>query len=209
MRSWKTFNLFVGVVIQRKELKYKNMNYKQLLLSALVGAVSALLVFLVAGLFSSAGVGAIGIGPNHYQKENFLQGFSGGRTGQFDVSNAGAVITSSTLTVQGASDFRDEISLDASVCASAEWNPGAVVSSTVATTSLAMPSGYSAGDALFWGLSTSTAGVADAAGLSLDVTPTNVASGTEVLATLSALNGNVASRDIATATLSVCYADVP
>ena len=186
------------------------MSIKHLALVASVSAGVALLVFFLAGLVgSSAGLGAIGIGPNHFQKENFLQGFSGGRTGQFDVSNAGAVITSSTLTVQGVSDFRDEISLDASVCASAEWNPGAVVSSTVATTSLAMPSGYSAGDALFWGLSTSTAGVADAAGLSLDVTPTNVASGTEVLATLSALNGNVASRDIATATLSVCYADVP
>ena len=78
------------------------MNYKQLFLSALVGAVSALLVFFIAGLFGSASLGAIGPGPTHFQKENFIQGLSVGRTGQFEVQNDGVVSSSAAFRTNGA-----------------------------------------------------------------------------------------------------------
>ena len=128
-------------------------------------------------------------------------------------ANAGPNVTvpmtfHDTVDLRGRTTLTGEVVFGANNCASASWNPGAVVSSTVATTSLALDSTYSVDDLLFATIGTSTAGVADAAGMILDVTPTKVASGTEVLAVLSALNGNVVSINLTTTTLRVCYVDV-
>ena len=123
------------------------------------------------------------------------------------INTSGAFI--GTVSSTAVQRFSGEISLGAN-CSSATWNPGAVVSSTVATTSISMPSGYEVGDVLWAGLSTSTCAASDAACLILNITPPRVVSGTVVLAQLSSPgSGNVASIDIATSTLSVCYADVP
>ena len=106
--------------------------------------------------------------------------------------------------------FYEEISLtsgDNNNCTSLSWNPGAVVSSTIATTSVTMPRGYEVGDVLVWGFTTSTSGVNDLAGAVLYVTPTRVASGTEVVASLFASTQQAASLNVGTSTLKVCYFD--
>ena len=121
----------------------------------------------------------------------------------------GASTLTGAATLSGTVTLGDEVSFDASSCASVSWNPGAVVSSTVATTSLAMPSGYNAGDILSWGFGTSTCSANNASCLNWSVGPTNVASGTEIEVQLSAAGEQSASINPATATLSVCYFDVP
>lgn len=66
--------------------------------------VLAVLVLGVVGLYfkSSDNLGAAGIGQNHYQAENFLQGLYGGTRGQFVVSNVGALTSSGAMTLSGA-----------------------------------------------------------------------------------------------------------
>ena len=89
------------------------MNTKQLLLVAGVSAFVALLVFFLAGLVGgSASLGAIGPGPTHFQKENFIQGYSGGRTGQLDVDNAGVLSTTAAFTASSTARFNGEVSFN-------------------------------------------------------------------------------------------------
>lgn len=67
-------------------------------------AVLGVLVLAVVGLYfrDSNNLGAAGIGPNHYQAENFLQGLYGGTGGQFVVSNVGALTSSGANALSGA-----------------------------------------------------------------------------------------------------------
>src|SRR3990167_10333100 len=62
-------------------------------------------------------------------------------------ANAGPDVTipmtfHDTVNLRGRTTLTGELLFGANNCASATWNPGAVVSSTVATTSLEMDSGY-------------------------------------------------------------------
>jgi len=112
------------------------MSYKQILSLVLVGAVAFAVGFSLAfRLVGDSSRGAIGPGPTHYQKENFIQGFSGGRTGQLDVSNTGvlqlasALNASGTVIVQGAITLRSSLTADGtSVTSSFSHNFGGTTS---------------------------------------------------------------------------------
>lgn len=177
---------------------------KNLLLSALVAA-------LVAGGFLLFGGGdLLGSGNiTFFQTPSFLQGIRVGTARQFTLANDGVLTTSGAANFDGAADFDGAVDISGEVtlgkCSTKSWNPGAVVSSTVATTSLAMPTGYEAGDPLFFALATSTMGANDTAGLILRVGPPVAASGTEVIAQLSASGEQMVSKNAATSTLTVCY----
>ena len=119
------------------------------------------------------------------------------------VNFAADVQVDSTITLGGG-----EVSLDSPICTSVTWNPGAVVSSTVATTSLTLDTTYSVGDILSWGLGTSTCAASNQGCLILTVGPGSSTS-TAVAQLSSPGSGNIVSIDVATATLSVCYLDVP
>lgn len=65
------------------------MNYNKIIIGILV-----VLTVLFGYLYFNAqsNLGRAGIGPNHYQVDNFLAGLFGGSTGQFKVSDKGKAI---------------------------------------------------------------------------------------------------------------------
>ena len=101
-----------------------------------------------------------------------------------------------------------ELSFGSANCVSRTWNPGNVNSSTVATTTVELDSGFTAGDLLFFGFSATTSDVGEPSLLVLNVGLTGATS-SYALAQLSMQNIGQLAVDAATGTLSVCYADVP
>ena len=93
------------------------MDNLKLLGVAVLGAVVALVGFMLVGQPVGQLLGGAGIGQNHYQTENFIQGLYAGTSGQFRVTNAGAITTSgaqnnsSTLTVEGATALRSTLTV--------------------------------------------------------------------------------------------------
>lgn len=164
----------------------------------LIGVLACIALIFATLYFSGSGVlGAAGRGPTHYQTENFLQGAYFGTTGQSRFTNAGG------LSVNG------EVGFGANNCSQVTWNPGAVTFTAVATTSVAMPSGFTAGDILLPSFTSTSTGASEIAVLKLDVGLTGATS-SQVLAQLSVPSSTIAlSINPATGTLSVCYIDVP
>lgn len=87
----------------------------------LVG-IAALIASVVYGGLQLVGdqlaLGAAGTGYSHYQTENFLEGFYGGRRGQLQVTPTGTIVTSAnvilsgTSTISGDVSFTSELTLD-------------------------------------------------------------------------------------------------
>lgn len=97
--------------------------------------VFAVLYFSAMGLF-----GAAGIGPTHYQAENFLQGLYAGTSGQFSVSNTGALTSSGANTLSGATTFSGNTTIQQSASSSlyiggADYTGCLVLGSSVSPTS--------------------------------------------------------------------------
>ncbi len=93
---------------------------KQLFSTAIITAVFVLIAQFVSGLVGQSvlNLGGAGTGYTHYQTENFLQGLYAGTSGQFHVSNSGAITNSGTLaqtgiaTFSGASTFASTLQVD-------------------------------------------------------------------------------------------------
>ncbi len=64
-----------------------------------LGALAVVVIVLGVNYFSNPSFGSTGIGANHTQKENFLQGLSAGTRGQFNVSNTGNISQAITTAV--------------------------------------------------------------------------------------------------------------
>lgn len=102
------------------------MNTKNIVIVALVitTLVFGVLYFNARGQL--ANVGTAGVGPTHYQTENFLQGLFGGTTGQFTVASTtyGMVLQGSGLQVKG---------YDSAICYTLQVGNGSVVSAATST----------------------------------------------------------------------------
>lgn len=116
-------------------------------------------------------------GTEHYNQENFYGGFT--------VGNA---------------NYNVEASRN---CGSATWNPGAVTSSTVATTTVNIL-GYTFGDVLYYGFSATTTDSTTNVSLDLGVVGSSSGS-TTTIATLSLPVSANTSINAPTGTLKVCF----
>lgn len=168
------------------------MTKKIYILGAL--AVIALLVSVFA--FYRVGtiqLGSAGIGQNHYQSENFLQGLYAGTTGQFQINNSGAITTSGGLTIGSSGTAVTNYK-----CASATWDPPSLGTSTVAgaatSTDIAL-SGAALGDECAAGLTSATSTFAR-------VNCVISATGTS---TIQLLNASTGALDLGSGTAEVCY----
>lgn len=160
------------------------MNNKYLIA---LSVIVALLVVGVGFLFfgGNGNLSASGLGPNHYQADNFLQGLFAGTAGQSKFSNTGVLTLGASGT--GVTTYR---------CATSSWNPASVGSSTVATTSVPL-TGSVLGDVVDNpSLTTSTQGLDLFGYVSSNATATVI---------LSQPGGSAAAIDLATTTLKVCF----
>jgi len=110
------------------------MNTKNIVICVLVGVTLVFGVLYFNASSQLADLGRAGIGPTHYQTENFLQGLYGGTVGQFKVSNAGKITVASTtygIVLQG-SGLQMKGS-DSTSCYTLQVSNGSVVSAATST----------------------------------------------------------------------------
>jgi len=110
------------------------MNTKNILIGVLVVLALVFGVLYYQAQSQLADLGRAGIGPTHYQTENFLQGLYGGTVGQFKVSNAGKITVASTtygIVLQG-SGLQVKGS-DSTSCYTLQVSNGSVVSAATST----------------------------------------------------------------------------
>src|SRR3990167_5034013 len=134
-----------------------------------IGLLIGLTVLLGYNSYSSGGLfGALGTGYNHLQKENFLQGLTAGRTGQFNLSNAGVVTvgTSGTALTRINSGTCYLAPAAATIAATTTLAIDCQATAAVGASGSSALTGVASGDAVVVTLSTTTAGVLNE-GLSL------------------------------------------
>ena len=110
------------------------MNTKNISIGVLVVLALVFGVLYYQAQSQLADLGRAGIGPTHYQTENFLQGLYGGTVGQFKVSNAGKITVASTtygIVLQG-SGLQVKGS-DSTSCYTLQVSNGSVVSAATST----------------------------------------------------------------------------
>lgn len=183
---------------------------KQNLVGAL--AVVALLVS-VFGLYRIGtvtqalnAIGAAGVGPTHYQTENFLQGLYAGTAGQFYVDSTGATrYTSSTVTslTVGTSTYGNVGGTAGTIqgirCVTQDYDPPSLGTGATSSVQISAP-GFTNGTAS--GTVAFMVGVATSTG---DVQFWANASGT-VTSSVAVVNFRSASgtKDIGNAAVTVC-----
>ena|SRR3990167_763525 len=181
----------------------------------LISLAVAVVVFFVLS-FSGAGnlLGGAGIGPTHYQDENFLQGLHAGTSGQLIVSNAGLLTTSGGVTNTGAFTQSGAVALTSTLTvgsggtavnlykcySSTTFDPGSVSSSTAAVSVSFLTPSVSAGDILVPSLATTTS-----SGLWALFANVSAGSGSATASTTLYLYGiDGAAVNLATTTAKVC-----
>jgi len=110
------------------------MNYNKIIIGILAVLVVLFGILYFNAQSQLADLGRAGIGPTHYQTENFLQGLYGGTVGQFKVSNAGKITVASTtygIVLQG-SGLQVKGS-DSTSCYTLQVSNGSVVSAATST----------------------------------------------------------------------------
>lgn len=182
---------------------------KQTIIASLVsGLVVALAVF---ALQSFTGTTSTALGGQ--TRSSFATTGDLSASGTINIAGAstltGAASLGSTLAVTGATTLatttiNGKVTLGSANCSTAVWNPGAISSTTVATTTIQMPSGFSATDSLLPSFSATTTGLGEASMVSLSAGLTGATS-SYVLAQLSMNNNGNTSINPATGTLAVCF----
>lgn len=162
-----------------------------------IGVLAVLVLILGYGQFTGNTMfGAAGIGPNHYQAENFLQGLYAGTTGQLKVTNAGVLTTSGSLTIGSSGTAVSNYKCSSGT----SYDPGSFSSSTIASTTVSV-TGVVHGDITFGTFATST-------NAEQWRVVTNVATSGQIVANWVAIPGTSAwnaALNLATSTLKICY----
>ena len=149
----------------------------------------------------SDSLGAAGVGPTHYQTENFLQGLYAGTVGQFYVDRSGNV-SSSQLTAATVS-FTGEVTLGS--CSTKSYTLPIIPAGEATSTSITDLTGATNGDmAIASWLPQSATGTLQTNKIALTA---EVTTGTTAFAWFLNTSTSSASTAIATSTLKICYFD--
>lgn len=158
-----------------------------------VVAVIALIAGLVIGYAVSPSPGALG-GLVHNTQEIFTKGIQAGSPGVEVINSSGQFVGTVAGVINGTSFRLDSgTTINSLNCTSTSWNPGAVTSTTTATTSLTLTA--SLGDQVIVSFATSTQELA----LRADVNAANT-----ILVNLFQPDADAASVNLATSTVKAC-----